>query len=372
MIIDKVAESWEDIIQLCMAQEKNIAKIKDDSESKIVIFGAGTQGRMAFTYLKQCGINIYCFTDNNPDKHGTFFEGLPILSPNATSVLSESIILIAARNGSLQIQKQLKKSKIHSLTFDTFFITNNLLRISYVRNNLLKDDRSRIIYDAILKTMLTGDNYYCSLVMENNQYFAIPEFIHIGNDHFVDAGAYVGDTLERFIWNNSGIFKTIYAFEPGNNQFNAMRYRVDRLCKEWSISKRTIICENAGLSDKNDIFYMNTSSVLANISLSNTNNILIDEAQFQKIPCYSLDNYLADRPATFIKADIEGMELAMLYGAKKTIQHYKPKMALSIYHNPLHLIEIAEYVHSLNPEYQMAIRHHSPIFAESVLYCWIP
>lgn len=90
------------------------------------------------------------------------------------------------------------------------------------------------------------------------------------------------------------------------------------------------------------------------------------------IPCYSLDNYLNGRPAIFIKTDIKGMELAMLIGAKETIRKYKPKMALSIYHNPAHLFEIAEYVNDLIHDYYRAVRHHSPIFAESVLYCWMP
>lgn len=83
--------------------------------------------------------------------------------------------------------------------------------------------------------------------MEGNQYFALPEFVNIGNDHFVDAGAYVGDTLEKFIWTNSGIFMKVYAFEPGEIQLTAMKHRVERLCREWAIPKSAIICENAGL-----------------------------------------------------------------------------------------------------------------------------
>jgi hypothetical protein len=112
------------------------------------------------------------------------------------------------------------------------------------------------------------------------------------------------------------------------------------------------------------------SNVLANTSLNNDCPGIDNQAS--NICCFSLDNYLAGRPATFIKADIEGMELAMLNGAKETIRKYKPKMALSIYHNPAHLFEIAEYVNFLAPEYRMAVRQHSPVFAESVLYCWIP
>jgi FkbM family methyltransferase len=284
--------------------------------------------------------------------------------------VSAPIVLIATRHAVQSIRRQLEELQIVSLSFDAFFVVSNKDRISHVRNNLLSDDRSRLTYDAILKTMLTGDNSYCVLVMEGNQYFALPEFVKIGNDHFVDAGAYVGDTLEKFIWTYGGYFAKIYAFEPGEPQLAAMKHRVERLCREWAISKTNIICEEAGLADKNSDLTINMSNVLANTTLSS--DCIGDDKQVGSICCYSLDNYLAGRPATFIKADIEGMELAMLHGAKETIRKYKPKMALSIYHNPAHIIEIAEYVNCLAPEYCMAVRHHSPIFAESVLYCWIP
>ncbi|MBF0232154.1 MAG: FkbM family methyltransferase [Desulfamplus sp.] len=372
MIPDQVDRSWSDVVELCLSKEKKIAMIKDTMCKNLVIFGAGVQGLIASRYLKQCGLKISCFTDNDADKHGIMIDDTPVVSPNDPLVLYSSMVIIAARNALLSIRQQLDQSAIPSIAFDAFFVAHEKYRIAHVRNNLLGDDRSRIIYDAILKTMLTGDSSYCASVMENNQYFAIPEFVNIENDHFVDAGAYVGDTLERFIWINSGIFMKIYAFEPGKPQMNAMKHRVQRLCNEWAISKSDIICENAGLSDKNSELPINISCVLANTSLHESHNCLLDNNEIEKIHCYSLDSYLAGRPATFIKADIEGMELSMLKGARKTIKRYKPKMALSIYHNPSHIIEIAEYVNSLNPEYHMAIRHHSPIFAESVLYCWIP
>lgn len=33
-------------------------------------------------------------------------------------------------------------------------------------------------------------------------YFSLPEFSGTFDDIFVDAGAFVGDTVERFIWEN--------------------------------------------------------------------------------------------------------------------------------------------------------------------------
>jgi len=370
MIRDEVTESWKEVTELRAGLEKNVAVVMDAVDEGVVIFGAGAQSRVATRYFKKHGVKILCFSDNDPDKQGTLIDDIPVVPPHDSTVTSAPIVLISTRQAVLPVHSQLDELGIANLSFDTFFVVSNMDRISHTRNNLLSDDRSCLSYDGILKAMLTGDNSYYASVMEGNQYFALAEFVNIGNDHFVDAGAYVGDTIEKFIWTNSGVFKQIYAFEPGEPQLTAMKYRVERLCREWAISNSAIICENAGLADKNKTLKLSMSNVLANTSLSSDSSG--DNKQVGNICCYSLDNYLTGRPATFIKADIEGMELAMLHGAKETIRLYKPKMALSIYHNPAHLFEIAEYVNCLVPEYRMAVRHHSPVFAESVLYCWVP
>lgn len=370
MIHKSTGGSWNEVIKFCADLEKNVAVVMEAEPESVVIFGAGAQGRIAARYLKKLGLKIRCFADNDPGKQGTLTDGKPVVPPNDPSVVSAPIVLIATRNAAPSVRRQLDELKTPGLSFDAFFAAANKERFSHVRNDLLYDDRSRLSYDAILKTILTGDNSYCASVAEENQYFALPEFINIGNDHFVDAGAYVGDTLEKYIWRTSGVFKKIYAFEPGEPQFKAMKHRVERLCKEWAISQSAIICENAGLSHKNGYLTITESSVHANMSLCK--DYPENKNQSGAIFCHSLDNYLAGRPATFIKADIEGMELDMLRGAEETIRRHNPKMALSIYHNPAHLFEIAEYVSSLTPGYHMAVRQHSPVFAESVLYCWIP
>ena len=87
--------------------------------------------------------------------------------------------------------------------------------------------------------------------MDFNQYFCLPQFVNTGNEYFIDAGAYVGDTVEKFIWVNNGGFKHIYAFEPGIIQFNALVKRKERLINEWALDPDSISLINAGLSEKN-------------------------------------------------------------------------------------------------------------------------
>ena len=86
----------------------------------------------------------------------------------------------------------------------------------------------------------------------------------------------------------------------------------------------------------------------------------------------TLDNYLHGERATFIKADVEGMELALLKGAAQTISRWKPKLAICVYHYPLDLPDTIAYIRALVPNYRFALRHHSPQQMETVLYCWMP
>lgn len=87
----------------------------------------------------------------------------------------------------------------------------------------------------------------------------------------------------------------------------------------------------------------------------------------------SIDSFLADREdrVSFIKADIESYEYNMLRGARETINKYKPRMAVCIYHNPTDVYSIPLLLKELNPEYKLALRHHSYNMDDTVLYAYM-
>jgi len=340
--------------------------VQEKISSGIALFGAGQFGRASLEYLKKNNFTVMCFIDNAPEKQGTLVDGIPVVPTGDSLVTSVGVILITARHAVGHIQASLQVN-MPKLSFDAWFLLANLQKYIDMRDQLFLDARSKECLDGIMLTMLSGDEDWCASVMDFNQYFCLPQFVNIGTDVFIDAGAYVGDTVEKFIWANNGGFKHIYAFEPCRQQMAALQYRRERLIQEWALNEDNFTIANAGLGQFDSFANININKghlLGACLSMSDTNDSESD------VKVITLDNYINGKPVTFIKADIEGMEMAMLQGAINTIKANNPKMALSVYHKPDDLLEIVQFIRAINMNYTFALRHHSPLLMDTTLYCW--
>lgn len=90
----------------------------------------------------------------------------------------------------------------------------------------------------------------------------------------------------------------------------------------------------------------------------------------EKIEGRTIDSILEDNksPVTFIKMDVEGSELKSLEGAANAIIKYRHRLAISVYHKPNDILEIADYILSLNKDYKLFLRHYTGNINETVLY----
>jgi FkbM family methyltransferase len=336
----------------------------------IAIYGAGFVGTWASRYLESLGARVSCFVDRDPRKHGTMLNGIPVVAPEAATLAPLPAMLIAARHAVRQVERELAGSGPAMMSFDGYFVMRNRERLLTVRDRYLDDERSVEVFNALLMTMLSGDLAPCRAVMEKDMYFCLPEFAGNFDETFVDAGAFVGDTVERFIWENLGTFRHIHAFEPGLKQFRAMSKRMERLAGEWAIDPDRVSLVRAGLSDRPgrmSCTFLDDAPLRHGLAeLDATDAGEGDDTNARVI---TLDSHLDGRPVSFIKADVEGMEMELLRGAEQTIRKYRPKLAISAYHYPNHLFEIAEYIRTLVPEYRFRLRLHVPLFGDFVLYC---
>ena len=78
----------------------------------------------------------------------------------------------------------------------------------------------------------------------------------------------------------------------------------------------------------------------------------------------TIDHVFGLKRVNFIKADVEGSELALLKGAKSTLQIWGPRLAICLYHKPEDREEIPAYLTSLGVGY---------VFKDSVdvLHAWV-
>ena len=364
---DTTHDHWPQVLSAARALAPRVAAAKAAWAEGIALAGAGFHGEVAAAWLGEQGAKLDCFLDNHPAKQGTECAGLPVVPVDRFASRGATFALVTARHAVTVLEAQLAAATIPCLSYDAFFVCEHLARLEKMRNSLLSDDRSRVVLDYLLLTMLTGDREYCRAVTEGNQYFALPEFINVGTDHFVDAGAFVGDTVEKFIWANNGVFPKIYAFEPGPMQQAAIQARVKRLAVEWAFDPAKVESVQAGLGSVAAQMHLFTPpGALQGTTLDASDA----RANGTTVPVVTLDGFLDGKPVGFLKSDIEGMEMAMLAGAADSIRMHRPKLAISIYHKPEDLFLVAEYLASLVPEYRMAIRQHSPFLMDTVLYCW--
>lgn len=95
-----------------------------------------------------------------------------------------------------------------------------------------------------------------------------------------------------------------------------------------------------------------------------------DPAAF-KVRTMKIDDLVAsgDFPAIdFIKMDIEGAELEALKGSEKVLRRFKPKLAITVYHDFKDFWTIPQYLDSLGLGYRFYLRHFTIHAEETVLF----
>ncbi|WP_243925045.1 FkbM family methyltransferase [Pseudodesulfovibrio sp. S3-i] len=339
--------------------------IVDDFGDGVTLYGQGVVGQWGASHLSGVGAAINCIIDNAPDKQGTTYKAIPTLRHDDGIGRSRSL-LISARHHVQPIAARCAPHYANIMSLDAFVIVTNRDRIAQARDMFEDDGISRRSYNAVIHALLSNSLEQCYPVLDNNMYFSVPQFACGYSESFVDAGAYVGDTLEKFIWKCGGSFESILAFEPGARQFAAMKERIRRLRVEWALGEGAITAVQGALADKNGHMAIDKSG----LPTSNHGAGGVRAQSADTVPIHRLDDFIGDRRVTMIKMDVEGMEAQLLSGARQTIARQQPKLAVCAYHYPVDLFSLAENVQEIAPSYRFAFRWHTPVLGDYVLYCY--
>lgn len=191
-------------------------------------------------------------------------------------------------------------------------------------------------------------------IYHHQQYFDLPYLSQHREEHeiFVDGGCYDGENSCMFAKWAGDVQKTIFAFEPDENNF--------RNCQKALKEINGVSCKliSKGLWSKEDILDFCANANEGSRYSTGGNS---------QIPVTSLDTVI-DGKVTFVKMDIEGAEYQALKGAEKLIRRNRPKLAISVYHKAEDIWELPGLILSYQPEYTFYLRHYSLSSEETVLY----
>lgn len=342
---------------------KKVDDFIEQSEKIVLCHGLGQMLPMALEELQADGFSIPYLVDDYKGGGGKIKYGKEVVLRSDPRI--QPYLYVVGTMASSKILFDIYGEDRHAISYGQYHLCRHYDEYVYARENYLKDDKSRMVFNMAMYLQLTDyNNGDMKPVCEPNQYFAIQEFDMLNHEHFVDAGAYVGDTLEELIRHSNTNFEYYYAFEPGQKQFNALSKRKKRICDEWAIEEDRIVLVRGGCGSTN-------SSVSVNADTDGSGFRLEKNSQDgDEIPIYALDSFMDGRKVTFIKADIEGMEMDLIEGAVQIIKEQKPKIAICVYHLPSDLYKIPQKIKEINSEYRFVLRSHSKNYGELVLYCY--
>lgn len=338
----------------------------------IWIWGAGNTASTYQESLNRMGwaerIAGYCDKNKGhkkPNGERNIFYGKPVVLPQELVQKEGIYILICSLQPKVnqEIKAQLDEMGLEGCPIDEAILKihwQDVLRCY----DLLDDEKSKNDYAAVIANRLAGR--YIHNVYTDNSYFVWPYLTSMPiGENFVDCGAFTGDTIEKFIWFNEGEVSNIVGFEPDDKNFMAAENRRERLIKEWNIAPENITLHKAGVGAKTETKWFHSA---ANNGLGSR---FVGESEGgEESKVVALDDVL-NRPVSFLKADIEGFEYAMLCGARKILRQNKPHLSICIYHTAMDLFQLAILIKEMVPEYRLAVRHHSVNLFATVLYAWV-
>lgn len=289
------------------------------SGKKLIYYGAGEMGMCHYYDIKRTyGATPVAFCDGNPEKWGSRYCGLPVISP---------------------------ETLLHEYS-DAVAIISNLRNWQEIREFLLKKQFPDE-HVLVLPGLFDPDQYWRFL----------KKLRWSRGGAFVDAGCRDGKDSVRFAEMCANCappvsYSKIIAFEPSPRNAEDCR----RTAEAQNLHGFEL--KQLGLGKAPE-----KASFMENLALSTIRSD--GEVEVEIVP---LDSLTTDTDVMLIKMDIEGSEFDALLGAKETILRCRPVLAICVYHKCGDLLAIFSYLKDLCKEYNFYIRQAMTLMSETVLY----
>lgn len=340
-----------------------ISKIKSGHFS-VYLFGANNWAEDIMQY-----IDVEAIIDEFASE-GSIFKDKKVISNLNFIDLENSIVISCILGRPWTIKQKLDNLGVLNIDYFSFWRFSELNLIDS-RNwrvfnssfnlekytqifNALEDLESKRTLENILNFRKTQDLSFIKFYTDRQYYQYFEPFLNLSDETFIDIGGYDGFTSDLFIKLTPN-YNGVKFFEPEVENLNKSKKRLGKFGNKVEffqngmgnkIEKLTFSASGStsGVDPKGEkIININTLDNLFYSSVNSSNNL-------------------------YIKMDIEGWEMNALIGGEKLIKKYKPKLAVCVYHKPNDIMDIYQYVISLNPNYKVYLRHYTEGVDETVMY----
>lgn len=331
-----------------------------------IVYPAARMGRRAARMLTERGVNVIALGDRQMTGE---VDGYPVLSAQDVAQTGAAV-LVASTTFDSEITRDLTdlgcdvvpigylnmrlpdvfQSREYDGSWAAVRDPRNASAIESVCRSLA-DDASRAVLAGKVAYYRTLDKRHIDDIRSDSDiYFDIRSLR--ADESFVDGGAYVGDTLTRFLDLADGTFESYVAFEPDPVTFATL----ETVTADWRVS-----VVQAALSDKaSPARLLSTHGLDARL-------LADDEPGGDTVPTVRLDDHLSE-PPTFLKLDVEGWEKQALLGAASLLSRGRTTVAASVYHYPTDLWTIPLMLKRLVPDSRLFLRHYSHEVHDTVVY----
>jgi FkbM family methyltransferase len=169
------------------------------------------------------------------------------------------------------------------------------------------------------------------------------------DDVIIDAGAFIGDTAVFFHHKLGGRCQ-IHSFELLDENLALLQHNLERN----GVRDEQIVLNKLALTDKTG-----DEIVIASGASQGSTSIFGQGGRGDRVQTITLDDYVMRlnlERVDFIKMDIEGAETQALAGARQTIQHFRPKLAICLYHKWTDVFSVPQAILATGVDYEFSFK----------------
>lgn len=346
-----------------------------NSRKKIVLYGMGDGAEKIKSVLDDKGISVSDIMASDEFVRGHSFLGYKVLRLSEVEEKYGDDFIILTCFGSFlpEVTEHIYAvARQHELYAPCVPVTGGgLFDSAYAREHsdelkkvykMLADEQSKRVFENVIKYKLSGKiDLLREVETPADEKFYL---LNIGTEEiYVDLGAYNGDTVVEFLNETSMQFGKIYAMEPDVKNYRRMKRSL------YMIGSALMECYNCGAWDEDTTVTFNLRGGRSGRAVPEDGKP-INPARFREVKMMKTDTMLRGEPVTYIKMDVEGSEARALEGARQTIESFKPKLNVALYHRNEDMFALPLLISEMNKRYRFYLRHHHYIPDwDTNLYC---